>query len=150
TILSWLAGTPAVRSTPKLPVTSRPAAAAATPAAAESIALHDWNRRSPSRGRPSRDIFSFNHQAPPAAPTPLPKARLFEAPIGKPDALAPMLFKLIGFAEDPGPDGPVRTAIIAGQDQLYLVHPGDVVATIYKVGEVGRDAVQLIDTTGGP
>ena len=34
---------------------------------------------------------------------------------------AAAVLKLVGLAEDAGPDGPVRTAIISGSGELFLV-----------------------------
>ena len=66
---------------------------------------------------------------------------------------------LAGIAEDPGRpnDGgnlgnlggaPVRTAIIAGNGQVFLAKEGDTVSdrdVEYKIGKVSADSVELID-----
>ena len=57
---------------------------------------------------------------------------------------------LAGIAEDPGPrgDAPVRTAIIAGNGQVFLAREGDTVTdrdVEYKVGNISADSVELTD-----
>lgn len=116
-----------------------------------AMQLHDWSPKAPAQVRPDRNIFTFTRPAPKAAPAPaLPPAAGLLAPGG--DRLQPplVLFKLIGVAEDAGPDGTTRTAIISGQGQLYLVKEGETVAWIYRVGRMSAEAVELLDTTGGP
>ena len=124
-----------------------PAASAVAPAAASiaGMRLHDWSAPAPIAGRPERDIFAFKRRASKPSAPPAPPAGLFA------DATQPplALFKLIGFADETGPDGQVRTAIISGQGHLYLVKEGETVAWIYRVGTISADAVELIDTTGG-
>jgi hypothetical protein len=62
----------------------------------------------------------------------------------------PLRLTLAGIAEDPGPAGgvPVRTAIIAGNGQLFLVKEGDTVTDRdieYRVGNISADSAELID-----
>jgi hypothetical protein len=63
---------------------------------------------------------------------------------------------LAGIAEDPGPAGgvPVRTAIIAGNGQLFLAKEGDIVTdrgvegvegVEYRVGTISADSAELTD-----
>jgi hypothetical protein len=61
-------------------------------------------------------------------------------------AAAPVL-KLIGIAEDAQPDGIVRTAIVSGLGDVFLVKPGDMVGERYRVEQVSSEAVRLTDTT---
>lgn len=67
---------------------------------------------------------------------------------------------LAGIAEDPGPAGdagetagvPDRTAIIAGNGQLFLVKEGDTVTdrdVEYKVGKISADSAELTDPRDG-
>jgi hypothetical protein len=116
-----------------------------------TLQLHDWRPRPPGPARRSRDIFAFTRPVRrPAAPAPAapPAAGLLGGADAKQTALA--LFRLIGVAEDAGPDGPSRTAIISGPGQLYLVKEGETVASTYRVGRMSPDAVELVDTAGGP
>lgn len=91
----------------------------------------------------SRDLFRFNVRAvrrPVVAAAP---PAVVEAPIAAP---RPTL-KLIGIAEDTTDTGTVRTAIVSGLGDLFLVKPGDTIAGQYKIDQVSADAVQLIDTS---
>ena len=63
---------------------------------------------------------------------------------------------LAGLAEDNvpggGPDGVVRTAIIAGHGQLFLVKAGETVVdgeAIYTVGPIGAEGVELTGQRDG-
>jgi hypothetical protein len=51
--------------------------------------------------------------------------------------------RLVGLAEDPGPDGPLRTAIIAGSGGLQFATVGDAVGAGYRVTAIRADAVEL-------
>jgi hypothetical protein len=48
-------------------------------------------------------------------------------------------------AEDPGPDGPVRTAIISGLGQLFLVKEGERVTSRYQVAKISGEAAEIRD-----
>ena len=64
---------------------------------------------------------------------------------------------LAGVAEDPGPGGgaPMRTAIIAGNGQLFLAKEGDTVTdrgvenVDYRLGNISADSAELIDVRDG-
>ena len=95
---------------------------------------------------PARNLFAFRAAARPG-PAPVtqpPRAALTEltpAPI----ALPPL--KLSGIAEDPGADGPVRTAIISGDGQLFVVKEGEMATPRYRVAKISADVVELTDLT---
>ena len=55
--------------------------------------------------------------------------------------------KLEGLAEDHGDQGPVRTAIISGFGDIFLVKEGDSVTLRYRVAKISADAVDLTDLT---
>lgn len=57
--------------------------------------------------------------------------------------------RLIGVAEDVGTGAVVRTAVINGADQLFLVKVGDRVAGRFEVLKIGSDAVLLKDASSG-
>jgi hypothetical protein len=61
----------------------------------------------------------------------------------------PAPLKLSGIAEDEMPDGVVRTAIISGLGQLFLVKEGDSFADRYRVLRVSSDVVELTDLVDG-
>jgi hypothetical protein len=159
TLLSWLAGSPGTspskRANARVEPSGQPARTApaesaghdAEAAAIESMQLHDWRERLSGHAERERNIFSFKRSAKPVPP-PVPERSLLAAGAGA-ERPALVLFKLIGVAEDPAADGPIRTAIISGQGQLYLAKEGDTVAFIYRVGRVSSESVELIDTAGG-
>ena len=105
--------------------------------------LHERLRPVASPREPGRNLFVF-HTVPirpaPALATPAPV--LSEA---RPAVIAQPSLKLSGIAEDPGPDGPVRTAFIAGEGQLFMVKEGDRVASRYRVNKISADVVELTD-----
>jgi hypothetical protein len=151
TAYSWLTASPHVAPSQPAASAEAPAPAAGDEALAAvlaSLELHDWSPKAPAHGRPDRNIFAFTHPASKAAPAPPPPvAGLLAGGDGKTAPL--VLFKLIGVAEDQGPDGVTRTAIISGQGQLYMVKEGETLAWIYRVGRLSGESIELLDTTGG-
>ena len=75
----------------------------------------------------------------PAVAAPAPALSEARAAIAQPS------LKLAGIAEDPGPDGPVRIAFIAGEGQLFMVKEGDPIASRYRVNKISADVVELTD-----
>jgi hypothetical protein len=74
----------------------------------------------------------------------LPAPALTEAPA----AFSPPQpsLKLSGIAEDIGADGkPLRTAIISGEGQLFMVREGESVSARYTVTKISEDVVELLD-----
>ena len=114
--------------------------------AGEISRLHDHLRPSTTPRAPSRNVFRFS--APPAA-APVaaaasPRAALVEAP-ALVKSVPSLPLRLSGIAEDAGPDGPVRVAIISGDGQLYLAKVGELVTPRYRVTQIGADVVELLD-----
>lgn len=95
---------------------------------------------------PGRNPFRFTER-PQRAQEPV-QARPALSTALTPSPVAPDL-RLVGVAEDPGPDGPVRTAVLSGLDQLFFVKPGDRFAGHFRVLSVGSDTIQLEDTAEG-
>jgi hypothetical protein len=94
----------------------------------------------------SRDLFRFSTRKP-VRPVRLDTPAAAVAPVEPaPVEPAPRL-QLIGVAEDPSPDGVVRTAIVSGLGDVFLVKPGETIAGQFRVEQVSADAVQLISTT---
>lgn len=128
---------------------SRPLAMERSMAALQSDVdrLHDrlGPTAAPTR---SRDLFHFSTpvpKSPAAAPRPSPPTVVVDAP---PPAPPRPVFRLIGVAEDTTADGTlVRTAIVAGASDLFLVKVGETMADRFRVEQVSSDAVELIDTT---
>jgi hypothetical protein len=107
--------------------------------AAEIARLHDRLHPTAAPQQPARNLFEFKASA---ARTPADVVRIAPALAindVEPAAAPEPAFALIGVAED----GDVRTAIISGQGQLFMVKDGDLVAERYRVTHVGADAVDL-------
>jgi hypothetical protein len=112
--------------------------------ASEIARLHERLRPEALPRQPARNLFKFRAPAPrPIAPIQPPPASEVVA-LTRPSRPQPAL-KLAGIAEDPGPDGPVRTAIISGDGQLFLVKLGEAVTTRYRVTGISPDVVELTD-----
>lgn len=142
---AWLAG--AATSNHRIPATSitpTPAIDLRGEALATEIARLQERLRPTSQPRqPGRNLFEFRaRRARPAQPMVAATAGVMPAL-----PLAPALpsLKLAGIAEDEGPEGAVRTAIISGEGQLYLVKEGDEVTPRYRVGKIAADVVELVD-----
>jgi hypothetical protein len=52
-------------------------------------------------------------------------------------------------ATDENPEGAIRTAVLSGLGDVFLVRAGDVVASRYEIVAVGADAVELKDLATG-
>jgi hypothetical protein len=114
--------------------------------AAEVARLHD-RLRPDAAPKHTRNLFAFAIQKPrPAAVVAPPAPALTEAP--RPPVAPPPL-KLVGVAENAGPNGPERTAIISGFGQLFLVKEGENVTMRYRVAKVAADVVELADAGDG-
>ena len=113
--------------------------------ATEVARLHERLRpdATPRRGR---NLFAFASTPRPATPVIAAAPALIEAPRAP---LAPPPLKLVGVAEDVGPQGSERTAIISGLGQLFLVKAGDRVTPRYRVAKIFADAVELADAGDG-
>jgi hypothetical protein len=95
----------------------------------------------PSR---SRDLFRFNARALSHRPSPRTAVDAVDVP---PPVTPPRpAFKLIGIAEDTSEGGTIRTAIVSGPGDIFLVKPGDTLGGQYHVDQVSAEAVQLTDT----
>jgi len=150
TALSWMTSSSAVPPAERGSAATRsdrePENAMPTAASIAAMRLHDWGPRPAAPGRAARDIFAFKRRTPARPIASNAPLAAVAAPVQPPLAL----FKLIGVAEDAGAGGVIRTAIISGQGQLYLVKEGETVASIYRVGMLSADSVELLDSTGGP
>jgi len=114
---------------------------------AEIARLHERLRPTTTPRQPGRNLFSFKATsprvaAPPAIAPPPP-------PILEPTSPPPASFalKLSGIAEDDSADGPVRTAFISGEGQLFMVKDGDTINNRYRVRKISADVVELEDLT---
>jgi hypothetical protein len=118
---------------------------------AQAAKLRERLATAPAPQAPHRNPFVFEARAPRHAPAP-PVREL--APVDVPAAPAappePALF-LVGVAEDQGPQGPTRTAILSDdREGTYMAAVGGMVGGRYEVQAIGADAVELKDLiTGG-
>ena len=149
-LLAWLAGAASSNreSAPPPIVRTAPIEVRGAELATEIARLHERLRPSATPRQPGRNLFMFRapvRSAAPAPPIDGPKPALVETagPLAQPS------LKLAGLAEDAGPDGPVRTAIIAGDGQLFLVKEGENVTPRYRVARISTDVVELTDVLDG-
>jgi hypothetical protein len=146
--LAWLAGAATSnRALAPQPIAQRTAIEVRGDELAVEVArLHERLRPTATPRRPGRNLFSFQAAAARAVPVaPLvvtPAPALVEAPAA-PAAQIPL--KLAGIAEDAGPEGPVRTAIISAPGQLFLVKEGETVMMRYRITRISADVVELVD-----
>jgi hypothetical protein len=94
----------------------------------------------------NRDPFQFAARPRNAAPVE-PAA---DAPAANPVPIdtRPRL-QLLGIAQDVHDGQPVRTAVVGGMNQVYLVGEGDQIALRFLVKRVGADSVEVEDMTDG-
>lgn len=144
-LLAWLAGAATSNrvALPPIVVHSEPIEARGADLATEIARLHERLRPTATPRQPGRNLFTFHTTPVAIAPTVVapPRAALVEAPA----PLAQPVLKLAGIAEDAGADGPVRTAIISGEGQLFMVKIGEQVTSRYKVAKISADVVELMD-----
>ena len=93
--------------------------------------------------RPARDLFQFSRPA--YSPQNARAASATAEPSPSPAALAPPALKLVGIAEDQGPNGPVRTAIISASGQLFFAKQGETVGSRYRVQNLSGEVAELVD-----
>jgi len=144
---AWLAGAATTnRPIPPAPI-DRPAAIELRGAelANEIARLQERLRPTSSPRQPGRNLFVYRA---PAARAPRPA--FAPAPVAPPAPAAPLTpavpsLKLAGIAEDDGADGPIRTAIISGEGQLYMVKEGEAVTPRYRVTKIAAEVVELVD-----
>ena len=143
---AWLAG--AATSNHSIPATTiapKPQIDLRGEELANEIARLQERLRPASEPRqPGRNLFQFRARAAqPAAAVAAPAMIAPAAPV--PAVPSQPSLKLAGIAEDEGPEGPLRTAIISGEGQLFLVKEGDEVTPRYRVAKISADVVELVD-----
>jgi hypothetical protein len=109
---------------------------------------HLGDHRYPAIVRPSRNPFQFRSRPAPVM-RPARVAEVVSPAISEPPAPPRPELKLAGIAEDPSGGGPVRTAVISGMGQVFLVKEGDQVTARFRVARIAADAVELIDSSDG-
>ena len=160
-LAAWLSAAMNPGRAPTVPDALRPAPIDATGAelSGEIARLRERLRPDATPRQASRNPFVFRSRSSPSRAASGSSGGIGRtvAPPGK-DASAvaalvdqaPLRLSLAGVAEDPGPAGgaPVRTAIVAGNGQVFLVKEGDTVTdrgVEYKLGMVSADSAELID-----
>ena len=130
---------------PVLPVKTNVVDQSGAELAVEVRRLHERLRPSDTPLH-SRDLFRY--VAKPARPS---ASTAVAAPVAPPPEQPPAAtvapLKLEGLAEDHGDQGAVRTAIISGFGDIFLVKEGDNVTLRYRVAKISTDAVELTDLT---
>ncbi len=155
-LATWLASAPAVVAPGESRLTppARFDAAATQAVVVQMQELNDEAERLARRlseveefSAPARDPFRFARAAAPAlpAPAPAPAAPTIAAPLPVP----PPPFALSGIAEDRQGEVVVRTAVITGSGDLWLVRAGEKVEGKFEVTAVDADAVELIRADTG-
>jgi hypothetical protein len=154
-LAAWLSaamtpGRPALRTTRFTP---SPIDASGVELASEINRLHERLRPTSPPNAPSRNPFTFGAARRPSFDSVPIRQKVPTLPLPTADAAVarendtPRL-TLAGVAEDRGVEGPVRTAIVSGDTQLFLVKEGDTISeggVTYEVGAVTADSVELID-----
>jgi hypothetical protein len=146
-LAAWFAGAatspaPYLRNT--TPPTLTPIELRGEELAAEIARLRDRLRPLVEPQHPARNLFAYSSRSAVAPPRETPVAA---AAIDAPErSIAPVPpLKLVGLAEDPGAEGPVRTAIISGLGQLHFVKEGDSIAARFRVQRISAEVVELVD-----
>jgi hypothetical protein len=112
-----------------------------------SARLREHRRESPAPRANGRNPFQFA-RSPVTAASVIPALPPADA-IAPPPEPAQPLFSLSGVVDKASDQGPVRTAVISGLDQLFFAKVGDNVTARYTVVKIGADAVELRDVTTG-
>jgi hypothetical protein len=112
--------------------------------AAEITRLRERLRPTTAPQAPSRNLFEFSRSTPRRSEVAAAPARTTVTDTPPPAAARPAL-RLVGIAEDTGPDGVLRTAIISLAGQLFFAKPGDPVTDRYQVARISGDAAELTD-----
>jgi len=148
-LLSWLAGAATSnRPIAPVPVVQRaPIEARGAELAGEIARLHERLHPTATPRQPGRNLFVF-HAAPARGALPVvPSSPALSEALPAVAAPAQPSVKLVGLGEDVGPDGPVRTAFISGEGQLFIVKEGENVTPRYRVVKISEDVVELVDLT---
>jgi hypothetical protein len=139
----WLAGaaTTGVRPS-QVVIVPRPAAIDLQGAALadEITKLHERLRPTAAPVQ-SRDLFRYASRAAAKPSLPAPAAPA-APPMPLLDLPTRPTIKLIGIAEDAGPDGPARTAIVSSAGALVFVKEGESVSR-YRVARIAADVVEF-------
>jgi hypothetical protein len=119
--------------------------------AAEISRLHERLRPDAAPREHTRNLFAFRsgRRSTSASGASSPAASDVQ-PAAVPAQPPPLT--LAGLAEDAGPNGPVRTAVVTGDGQLSLLQEGEtftVRSITYRVAKISANSVELIDVSDG-
>jgi hypothetical protein len=150
-LAAWFAAamSPARPPVQRLTSTSAPIDATGAALASEIARLRERLRPEAAPRGPIRNPFRFSTAPGRVAPAPVVESVV--APVLEKDIPRATL-TLAGIAEDPGPEGPIRTAVITGSGQLFLAKPGDTLADrglTYRVERILEESVELTNLDDG-
>lgn len=151
-VVVWVATAATSMSEPPLPPQPVPTVHAVDVSgaalAAEVSRLHE-RLRPTTVPLQARDLFAYAPSARGArAELVVPAVALPEAAVVVAAPVVPVVpLVLIGIAEDGPPDATVRTAILSGLGDLFLVKEGETAAARFRVVTIRSGSVDLIDTT---
>jgi hypothetical protein len=111
--------------------------------ASEVARLRERLRPSVRPSEASRNLFRFTRSEVAARESAGRSAT--DQPTEAAPAVLPPAFRLSGVAEDPGPNGAVRTAVISSPGELFLVKEGDLVTPRYRVVRISAEVVELVE-----
>jgi len=114
--------------------------------ATEMARFREHMRPSAAPRQPARNLFKFRQPLPHAAAPTVARAPVPEN-VPAPSPLPPM--RLIGISEDPGADGPIRSAFVNADGQLFIVKEGETFMMRYKVTKISAEVIELTDTEDG-
>jgi hypothetical protein len=98
---------------------------------------------------PSRNPFRFYEPPPPPVPVRSKSGAALTTALAERDRVERPEMKLVGIAEERGPDGSTRrTAIVSAMMQLFYAREGERVLGRYEVVRIAADAAQLRDPDG--
>lgn len=111
---------------------------------AEIARLHERLRPTATPVK-SRDLFHYAARSTrprDAVAAPGPPVVAAPLPVTVPAAAA---VRLVGIAEDPGADGPLRTAIVSASGDLFFVKEGETVALRYRIVSISATGAVVTD-----
>jgi hypothetical protein len=155
-LAAWFSAamTPGRPAAPAFTIAPAPIDASGEKLASEIDRLRERLRPSSPPGAPVRNPFAFgsSRRGTTGAGAPSNSTRRGSiAAAQAPPRIQPQL-TLAGIAEDSAPDGPVRTAIVSGSSQVFLVKIGDTISDggwVYRIAAISPDSVELIDPADG-
>jgi hypothetical protein len=115
---------------------------------AEEVSRLRERLRPTAEPQSSRNLFEF-YARPRVAAATLPIVPDQAPTDDLPDAPLAPTAALVGITEDAGPDGPIRTAVLAVDEEVVLAKVGDVAGARYRVTAVSAIDVELADQQTG-